>query len=80
MVQVEPRYVRVILRDAFIGVCLAVLFTGPSAAQSNSCFEHLHRNQPKDADYYFDLRFDKSAIGDRSPVILISAPQMRGER
>ena len=39
------------------------MFVGTSLAQSSDCLARLHRGQPRDADYYFDLRFDLIATG-----------------
>ena len=42
---------------AAIAFCLVL--ASKAQAQPGGCFERLHHNQPKDADYYFDLKFDR---------------------
>lgn len=45
------------------GRSLLLLVAAPIGAQTVGCFERLHREQPKDAEYSFDLRFDMASAG-----------------
>jgi hypothetical protein len=41
-------------------ICFVLLTAGSSYAQERGCFEKLHDKELKDADYAFDLRFDRT--------------------
>ena len=61
--QLEYKPALLFLDKAFIMACLVAFFVGRAGAQSSDCFAKIHRGQPRDADYVFDLRFDRVASG-----------------